>query len=321
MWPLHNRRQLLEREELMLMRLRNSVMGVGLAAFAVIAAAGVVEAAGTSITQCGTVISTPGNYVISQSLTSTSNTVDCIDIDSPAVVLQLANNVSLSGPGGAAVTAAGIKIAKGADGLQLNIQSDTIQGFGIGIDEEASAVSISALNSEVTGNAAQGILIQGANSVLLQSVNSEKNGAAGLELLHSSGVIVQGVPNLQQNGGYGLWLRSSSGNYFFNLESASNTLSGIYVGESAADRLGSTKKKKLGARDNEPSNDNVFSNSAAIANGGAGFAIDLGDSHNVVNTCTAQSNTDSDAFDGNKDCDHNSWTDDFFSTTNAACIH
>lgn len=303
------------------MRFGNSVIGIGVAAFAVIAAAGTVEAAGIPITQCGTVISVPGNYVVSQSLTSSSNTVDCIDIDSPAVVLQLANNLSLSGPGGTAVTAVGIKIAKGADGLQLNIGNDTIEGFGIGIDEEASAVSISALDSDVMDNAAQGILVQGANSVLLESVNSEKNGGAGLELLHSSGVIVQGVPNLQKNGGYGLWVRSSSGNYFFNLESASNLLSGIYVGESAADRLGSTKKKKLGARDNEPSNDNVFSNSAAIANVGAGFAIDLGDSHNVVNTCTAESNTGLDAFDGNKDCDHNSWTGNFFSTTNANCIH
>ena len=106
-----------------------------------------------------------------------SNTVDCIDIDSPAVVLQLANNLSLSGPGGTAVTAVGTKIAKGADGLQLNIGNDTIEGFGIGIDEEASAVSISALDSDVMDNAAQGILVQGANSVLLESVNSEKTGA------------------------------------------------------------------------------------------------------------------------------------------------
>jgi len=38
----------------------------------------------TPITQCGTVIKTPGYYVIKQALQSTSTTVDCIQIAAPA---------------------------------------------------------------------------------------------------------------------------------------------------------------------------------------------------------------------------------------------
>lgn len=304
---------------------KNSMAGIGAIALAIAAAAIAADAqkaqatAGTPITQCGTVITTPGLYVVSASLTSTSNTVDCIDVDTPAVSLSLADGVTLSGPGGSAVTAAGIKIPKGSTGVELNFGQATIQGFGIGIDEEADAAWLNGGNTggSVLSNAAQGIVVKGAHGVFIFSAACENNGGAGLELLHASGVIVQGVPLMQTNNGYGLWVDSSSGNQFFNLESFDNKLSGIYVGGSATDRLSA----KSNARDNDPSTDNVFPGAAAIENGGAGFVIDLGDSHNVVALSMGEGNKDPDAVDENKDCDHNEWTGNSFTTTNATCIH
>jgi hypothetical protein len=65
----------------------------------------------TQITDCGTEIDTPGEYTVAPSLTSTSATVDCIDINSPGVSLGLGNS-TLSGPGGSNVTAAGVRIAE-----------------------------------------------------------------------------------------------------------------------------------------------------------------------------------------------------------------
>jgi len=49
--------------------------------------------------------------------------------------------------------------------------------------------------------------------------------------------------------------------------------------------------------------------------------IDLGDSHNVVALSMGEGNKDPDAVDENKDCDHNEWTGNSFTTTNATCIH
>jgi hypothetical protein len=303
--------------------LKRSTAGIVAIALATVAAGIAADAqkaqatAGTPITQCGTVITTPGNYVVNASLTSTSNTTDCIDVNTPGVFLAIADGVSLTGPGAATVTAAGIKIPAGSTGFLLNFSQSTIQGFGVGIDEEADAVSLSggATGALVTGNAAQGILVKGATGVYINSVNCQKNGAAGLELSGASGVIVEGVPLVQDNGGYGLWVHSSSDNQFVNFDSFDNTLSGIYVGESATDRLSAK------ARDTKPSNDNVFVDSAAIENGGAGFVIDLGDSHNVVTISTGEGNKDPDAVDENKDCDHNTWSGNSFTTTSSTCIH
>src|SRR5208283_5579194 len=109
-----------------------ALMTLAVAGFQSVAVAQTV----TTISKCGTVISSPGNYDVQQALTSTSPSVDCIDIASPGVGLLISG--SLSGPGGASVTAAGIKILKTAYGVGIGFGGETIQGFGVGIDIEAS---------------------------------------------------------------------------------------------------------------------------------------------------------------------------------------
>ena len=285
-------------------------------ALAMAAWTGTALSATTAINACGTVISTPGVYAIGESLASTSATVDCIEIASPGVSLGLASGISLSGPGGAGVTAAGIKVDDKANGVQINFFGAKIQGFGVGIDDEGSGIIISAAptGGEITGNAAQGILVDKADSVLIDSVDSENNGGAGLELLHASGVTVTGVPIFESNGGYGLWVHSSSHNQFFNVDAFENKLSGIYVGESGTDKLSAK------ARDGEPSTDNVFLDGGTVQNGGAGIVLDLGDNRNVVADFTGESNTDDDAIDGTPACTHNKWINNMFGTTNRSCI-
>jgi hypothetical protein len=163
------------------------------------------QAASIEIASCGTVINTPGEYTASHSLASTSATEDCIDINSPGVSLGI-SNITISGPGGADVTAAGIKIAKEANGVQLFMLGATIKNFGIGIDEQASGVIISAAptGGTISGNTGPGILVSHASDVLIDSVDCEVNGGSGLELLYATGVTVKGVPLLQENDGYGL---------------------------------------------------------------------------------------------------------------------
>lgn len=297
---------------------RNAAMAIGavLLATLIFANDGSAQKSATEITQCGAVISTPGFYAISASLTSTSNTADCIDIESKGVALSI-GTVTISGPGGTSVTAVGIKIFKDANGIQLNLGDATIEGFGIGVEVLGSAISISgaATGATVMNNAAQGILVEDASSVIINNVNSQGNGSSGLELLRASGVIVQGIPPAQTNGGYGVWVHSSSGNQFFNLEVSGNKLSGVYVGESATDRLSAK------AKDDKPSDDNVFIGAGSIDNTGGGFVIDRGDSRNVITASVAQGNSLIDAVDENPDCDHNAWIGNDFLTTNAACIH
>jgi hypothetical protein len=296
----------------------NRIVSTGFVLLALIMPAwtGTAHSAATAIDACGTVISSPGIYTIGQSLTSTSATVDCIEIASPGVSLGIAPAISLSGPGGAGVTAAGIKVDDKANGVQIDFLGATIQGFGVGIDDEGSGLIISGAptGATITGNAAQGILVNKADAVLIDSVVSQNNGGAGLELLHATGVIVTGVPIFQENGGYGLWVHSSSHNQFFNVDAFENKSSGIYVGESGIDKLGAK------ASDGEPSTDNVFLDGGAIQNGGAGIVLDFGDNRNVVADFTGQSNTDDDAIDGTPACTHNKWVNNMFGKTNRSCI-
>ncbi len=279
----------------------------------------------SDIDKCGTVIDTPGVYSVTHELKSTSTTEDCIQISSPGVRLAL-DGFNLSGPGGNDVTSAGMRILKDADGIQVLLGGSTIEGFGVGILDEASGVSLQGGSASFTirRNAAQGILVRNASGVTIEAANSIENGAAGVELAGASGVIVQDFCILQSNGRYGLWVRSSSGNQFFNLETFGNTLAGIYVGESADDGQTVPERDESAPRAGAPATDssdnNVFVDMATIQNSGYGVVIGKGDIHNVVAASEGNSNTDKDAVDENGDCDHNQWVDDKFITKSPACI-
>jgi len=317
------------------------VMGLTMAAACTFAAA-LETTPPTNITSCGTVIKTPGYYVVRQDLQSTSKTVDCIQIAVPSVNLDLGAN--LTGLGTDDVSAAGISVLNSAKGVQVFLGNVTVQGFGIGIKVAGSGVTISgrAGNSEfpftVQNNAAQGILISNASTVLIDGLISENNGGAGLELSGASGVIVQGSPALTSNGKYGVWVHSSSGNQFFDFTIAGNQGGGIYVGESSPAGPGQVPLQRLDApgnpggaglspapihnrtSNNGGSQNNVFFGGALQFNLGVGITIGQGDDFNVVTYVSGSNDEGDDAVDLNGDCTHNSWQFNKFTTVSPACI-
>lgn len=256
----------------------------------------------TGISQCGTLITLPGTYQLTQSLQSPSFTVDCIRIKASAVSLNL-GGFNISGPFGLNVTAAGIRILDSASGVQIGALGSTIQGFAVGILVEGTGVSLLG-PLVVTKNLQQGVLLSHANNIVIQNLNSGGNAGTGLEIALSSGVMVQSQVTLQSNNGYGLWVHSSSGNQFFQLFATQNLLSGIYVGESGA----------------LASQQNIFLAGGVIANGGSGIVIGSGDTLNYIVAMQGQSNGATDAVDQNGDCTHNTWTQNMFVTKNPACI-
>jgi hypothetical protein len=317
------------------------LLGLTMAAACGLGPAAEAQNTATPVTQCGTIISAPGIYGVKQSLQSTSDTVDCIQISASGVALTIPIGSSLRGPGGAGVTAAGIRILESVQGVELFLQGATIQGFGVGILNEGSGVSMLGGYPQgftVTGNAAQGVLISNANSVVINELISEENGAAGLELSHASGVIVQGNSLLQSNGGYGLSVHSSSGNQFFDVDVFDNKLDGIHVGEpstgAGVNRLtgfeafgnagaGGVSANPIRFRpfsNTSASQHNIFVGGGVVQNGGAGIAIGRGDSLNVVTGMGGQSNWLADAVDENGNCSLNTWTKNEFSTQAPSCI-
>lgn len=65
-----------------------------------------------SISACGCVINKSGTYSLTQALTTSSTTEDCIDIAAPSVHLET-HGFNITGPGGAA-TNVGIKVRAAA---------------------------------------------------------------------------------------------------------------------------------------------------------------------------------------------------------------
>jgi len=306
------------------------LMGMTIAAACTIP---VAANADTPIAQCGTVIKTPGTYQTTQALQSTSATVDCIQIAAPGV--EISFNGDLTGPGSDNATGAGIRILSSASGVKLNLGNINIQGFGVGIAVEGSGAAITTGGVpgffNVKNNAAQGVLVSGASAILIDGLFSRFNGASGLELSNASGVTLTGVPALSSNGKYGLWLHSSSGNQFYDLQVVGNMAGGIYVGEpstikppskqSDAHDNGSTSalaKKRKGAVNT--SQKNVFFGTQAEFNGGPGVFMGSGDSSNLVTAITGTQNQGGDAVDMNGDCTDNRWVNNQFNQVAPSCI-
>jgi Right handed beta helix region len=276
-------------------------------------AAGTQTAVAQEIDKCGTVITAPGNYTVDRTLYSTSPTEDCIAIQSSGVSLIIGENSTafLVGPGGSGATGAGIRIGRTTKGVLVAFGSDTaIENFGVGIVVQGSGAALTSFNggSIYTAiNVAQGVLISDAANVLVNGLRSHSNGAAGLELEEASGVIVQGNTELVSNGGHGLWVHSSSGNQFFNVNAEANKQDGIYLGE-------------VPGSQQPGSANNLFVGGYLTTNLGPGISIGAGDTHNVVTSIEASENKTADVQDRNGDCVDNSWSKNRFQVANPTCI-
>jgi parallel beta-helix repeat protein len=192
-----------------------------------------------------------------------------------------------------------------------------VQSFGTGIVIEASGVSLTNLN--VASNVAQGILVNNTSNVLIDNITSTANGAAGLELAQSTGVIVRGAAGaLEENGTYGLWVHSSSNNQFLEINTTQNGRAGIYVKESGNDQ-DAQPDSYTDARV-APSQHNVFLSGDTVVNTGDGIRIGASDTGNFVVDMTGYDNTGTDAADENGNCTSNTWTDNSFHTKNPSCI-
>jgi Right handed beta helix region len=276
-------------------------------------AAGAQTAVAQEIDKCGTVITAPGNYTVDRTLYSTSPTEDCISIQSSGVSLIIGENSTafLVGPGGTGATGAGIRIGRTTKGVLVSFGKDTaIEDFGVGIVVQGSGAALTSFNGSsiyTAINAAQGVLISDATNVLVNGLRSHSNGAAGLELEEASGVIVQGNTELVSNGGHGLWVHSSSGNQFFNVNAATNKQDGIYLGEvPGSQQPGSVN--------------NLFVGGYSTTNLGPGVTIGTGDTHNVVTSIEASGNKTADLQDRNGNCVDNSWSKNKFQVANPSCI-
>lgn len=236
------------------------------------------------ITQCGTVISQPGHYILANDLFCFDQ--DGVDIVSDHVDLMLNNhqiqNVFFD------FFANGISVGVGVPSGNSHVHiigPGTITGFNQGVDFEQ--VSFSAVEDVTSTNNFFGFVINGGFAAgCNQSCPSTKNDFQGNTSTF--------------NDQHGFTMNGANDNTFRD-NNASNNVHGLGF--------------LLFTASGNDVRDNIADN-----NGGQGIGTSGGTgTDNDIFHNTAQGNS-TDLFDGNTNCDSNTWKHNIFGTANQSCI-
>jgi hypothetical protein len=260
-----------------------------------------VTSCSSLINQCGCTITRAGFYKVTAALVSSQGltaNADCVDVKAASVVLQL-QGFDITGPGVAFATGAGIRLLPSARGTFVEGTQRPVMEFG----------------SSTMSGWKYGIEVDSANNIV-EDFESSANGKAGVFLNKANGNNINDF-TAKKNIVYGVWLKASNGNQINCSDADGNGASGVYVGCADDGTLGSPCPG-VG-----PSKNNRIYDHDSSANGGAGIAIDLGDTKNLVtDTFPAFSPNmgGADLIDENVNCDNNLWFGNKFTTRNQSCI-
>jgi len=299
------------------------------------------------VTGCGLLKQSYGVYLVANDI-SINGTATCLTITGTSVSLNFQGH-NLTGSSGK-----GIGVRVGNTGAL--IENGTITGFTTGISASGSNKLV-ITNMQVSGNT-DGLVASSSNNIAVSqstftgnlntgvSLLSSSGGnfaddeiggnSTGLYLFLSSGLHINvcaigtgaGGPNLKAgiylnrsdnnalifsamaaSQGYGVWLVRSDQNRF-EQTGAHGYLAGIFVGCSSTGPGG-------GSCSPAGSTGNTFVRTEGDATNGPGIAIDQGNTSNRVIDCE----TTGTMFDGNANCDNNTWSLNSFSSANQPCIN
>jgi hypothetical protein len=257
-----------------------------------------VKACSSTISACGCTIIKAGFYQVIADLMSTQGLTGrngCLDVQAGNVILTAGSyadgtpgdTFDITGAGGATPTGIGLHILRGSNSDVIELPS-TLGGWDVGI------------------------LIEG-NANVVEDFEAESNGTAGVELNDAQRNNINDF-SADSNNNYGVWLKASSNNQINSSSSDSNVNVAVYIGCSASGPV-SAKCKGVG----NSNGNRIFDHTSAL-NGKYGFAIDLGDSGNIVTNTDNFGASIDDMFDANLNCGKNQWFYNTFTTRSASCI-
>jgi len=291
-----------------------------------------------SIPKCGCTINSPGDYILTGSSPMTS-TGTCVDITASNVTLT--GLPALQGPGPTSPTV-GVHIELTAN--KVILEDILIEDFGQGIRVDGPNATtygvttrlnnkgavVNGTNAFMIGEFSQmdnavGIQVNATatNFVMVQSTASSEAGV-GIELNGVAGAVLN-EPVAENDGTFGIWLRSASDNVIANFETESNGVAGVYLGCNAAGPNGTPCPTEVPSSNGNSLMGSVFGTTiSTVTNTGSpldqrfGIAVGLGNVHNHFLAITGTGNVDDDALDENPKCGSNRWVGDTFTTSNPA---
>ena len=271
--------------------------------------------AATSITTCGFVISSPGNYTLDADLTACP--LDGIKVTASGVSISL-NGHSITGV--ARCCFAGIAINRPSptnffSGIRLNhvaVQGPgLIQTFGAGVEMVGTDYAQVALVT--TAHNLDGIEAFDCSFLTLGSNVAVANSLYGLSLGAVSNSVVQ--YNDASGNSTGIFLGGFNGANSFANTLNNNTVNANGYGNSSSG-LGNGIEVAAGSTTSR-----IVAN---VTNGNtlAGIVIDQGATGNqVFHNSSSAGNVTFDLQDGNAACSSDFWSDNVFFTRSQACIH
>ena len=284
-------------------RFRRLRLILEVSAIAVLASGAAARA--TDISTCGTIISKPGFYQVTQNLSASSG--DCIDVNAPHAIIFL-NGHQISG-GGSGV---GLKFSARANHSFVEGGNANISGFAIGVENDAPFVHGDNFNAN--GNATGGLLVSGAQNSTFSNFQASSNGSYGVRFLATSSAVAESA-QASGNGNYGIWLDGASGVRIDNFDTEQNASAGVYVGCSSSGPGSACS----GAKHNNIANQ--IYDGFADGNGPYGVAIDANAAGNIVTAVESMNNRSADMIDFGK-CGTSSWFGNAFaSATPNGCIN
>jgi Right handed beta helix region len=243
---------------------------VALALFAVPAHA--LPRCTASISSCCR-ITRSGDYIVTQPLTTSSG--NCLVIAAPNVKLELRGN-NLTGGG----ISSGIGLHALSSAGHLTVVGPTyVSNFGIGVRNDAGAVSMNNVASDSNG---VGLVDTGSNAIFTNVITSG-NVRQGALFTHAS--LVRAVPfTANSNGGDGVVIDAVR-NSTFEISSNFNAGNGLTI------KGGSSGNSLLGAMNNNNadgvailnSSDNILFEPNASDNSGNGITLKRGSGNSIVN--------------------------------------
>lgn len=263
-----------------------------------------------NIPRCGS-IAVPGFYRVTNTLVARS--VDCIDIRSSNVTLDLANfNMTNTGPAGSSV---GINVLGSATNVTIEGANSFIEGFSIGVETGPSTSGTIAEDFNVVDNTHVGILIQGSNQFFTNVFAQHQ--AYGIELHSCTRCIAANIYSTD-NSIYGFWIFASTLSQVFLNIGEDNAIADVYEGCSGAAPGSACAAQQFGS-------ENAIYDTQ-LAGGEYGVAVDKGEAGNRIFQTQPEYGETQDVpsidqlYDGNAACGTNLWFENSFTRANQSCI-
>lgn len=246
-----------------------------------------VQATATSITTCGTVITIPGSYAVTQDLTGCPG--HGIEIFASDVVLFLNGHTISGGPNSAYGINVGAATNFHGGVARVDIEGPgVVQNFAIGISLE-----------QVTYSKVQGV----TSRFNLHGLALNSSWANG-DLLPSKNDSIVGN-NFHHNRAHGVTINRALNSVFLGNRSADNG-----TGATRGNGFYLFHAERITLRRNE-----------IVRNTTNGVLIESVSRGNLVDNNYVKANQAGDMYDRNPACDRNTWTGNNFGTANQSCIH